>query len=105
MGELLAAAGALIHSTAGLTVLEAHVRGCPTISYGWGRAHIRANNRAFLRFGLADVAPGRAQLGPAPRRALEQRPPPDLSFAELPTAASVVLERVSREARPERGRR
>jgi UDP-N-acetylglucosamine:LPS N-acetylglucosamine transferase len=92
MGDVLAAADALIHSTAGLTVLEAHVRGCPTISYGWGRAHVRVNNEAFARFGLADVAADRSELAGALRRALERRPPPNLSIAELPSAASLVLE-------------
>jgi processive 1,2-diacylglycerol beta-glucosyltransferase len=96
MGDLLAAADVLVHSTAGLTVLEAHVRGCPTISYGWGRAHIRANNRAFARFGLAEVAVDRTELAAALRRALERRSAPDLSFAQLPSAASLVLERIDR---------
>ncbi len=36
MSEWLAAADALVHSTGGLTVLEAMMRGCPAISYGWG---------------------------------------------------------------------
>ncbi|MDX6671404.1 MAG: processive 1,2-diacylglycerol beta-glucosyltransferase [Solirubrobacteraceae bacterium] len=94
MGDLLAAADALIHSTAGLTVLEAHVRGCPTISYGWGRAHIRVNNQAFTRFGLAEVATTRPQLAQALRRALARRREPDLSFAQLPSAASLVLDRL-----------
>ena len=104
MGDLLAAADALVHSTAGLTVLEAHVRGCPTISYGWGRAHIRANNEAFARFGLAEVAADRGQLADALRRALAQRPAPNLSFAQLPSAASVVLERIAREQDADRPR-
>jgi processive 1,2-diacylglycerol beta-glucosyltransferase len=95
MGDLLAAADALVHSTAGLTVLEAHVRGCPVISYGWGRGHIRINNEAFARFGLADVAPRRRDLGPALARALAGRHEPDLSVAQLPTAASVVLEHLA----------
>jgi UDP-N-acetylglucosamine:LPS N-acetylglucosamine transferase len=94
MGDLLAAADALIHSTAGLTVLEAHVRGCPTISYGWGRAHIRVNNEAFTRFGLAEVATSRPQLAQALQRALARRREPDLSFAQLPSAASLVLDRL-----------
>jgi processive 1,2-diacylglycerol beta-glucosyltransferase len=98
MSDLLAAADALIHSTAGLTVLEALVRGCPAISYGWGRGHIRLNNQAFMRFGLADVAVDRAQLGRALHRALESRRAPDLSFAELPSAASLVLERIAGES-------
>ena len=74
MGDWLAAADALIHSTVGLTVLEAIIRGCPVISYGWGRGHIRANNRAYRRFGLAEVATTRAQL--RRRAAARARPPP-----------------------------
>ena len=56
MGDVLAAADALIHSSAGLTVLEAIIRGCPVISYGFGVGHVRASNRALERFGLAQVA-------------------------------------------------
>ena len=98
VAELFAAADALIHSTAGLTVLEAHLCACPTISYGWGRGHIRANNRAFRRFGLADVATTRAELGPALRRALRERPSPGHSFASLPSAAAVVRDRFRLDA-------
>ncbi|MHB8643165.1 MAG: MGDG synthase family glycosyltransferase [Gaiellaceae bacterium] len=92
MSDWLAAADALIHSTAGLTALEAIMRGCPVISYGWGRGHIRLNNAAFERHGLARVVTSRRDLVDALRRALETRPGPDLSFASLPTAASLVLE-------------
>jgi UDP-N-acetylglucosamine:LPS N-acetylglucosamine transferase len=90
---LFSAADALIHSTAGLTVMEALMCGCPTISYGWGRGHIRANNRAFKRFGLAEVASTRAELSGALERALAERPSPDRSFAELRSAAAVLRER------------
>jgi UDP-N-acetylglucosamine:LPS N-acetylglucosamine transferase len=91
MGDWLAAGDALVHSTAGLTVLEAHMRGCPTVSYGWGRGHIRLNNAAFRRFGLADIVTSHADLADAVRRALQERKPLDLSFATLPSAASLVL--------------
>jgi processive 1,2-diacylglycerol beta-glucosyltransferase len=91
MGDWLAAADALVHSTAGLTVLEAIIRGCPVISYGWGRGHIRANNRAYRRFGLAEVASTRAELDAALRRALAHRPEPDLSSTRIPSAASEIL--------------
>jgi processive 1,2-diacylglycerol beta-glucosyltransferase len=104
--ELFSAADALVHSTAGLTVLEAHLCGCPTISYGWGRGHIRANNEAFRRFGLAEVAETRAKLGPALRRALAGRPSAGHSFAGLPSAAAVVCERFGlRAARAQAGDR
>jgi UDP-N-acetylglucosamine:LPS N-acetylglucosamine transferase len=62
MDQWMSAADALVHSTGGLTVLEALMCGCPAISYGWGRGHIRANNRAFVRHDLADVVEDRAQL-------------------------------------------
>lgn len=90
--DLFAAADALVHSTAGLTVLEGWVRGCPTISYGWGRGHIRANNRAYARLGIAEVARDRRRLAAALRRALAERRPPDPGFARLPLAADVVLD-------------
>jgi UDP-N-acetylglucosamine:LPS N-acetylglucosamine transferase len=93
VAELFSAADALVHSTAGLTVLEAHICGCPTISYGWGRGHIRANNRAFKRYGLAEVARTRGELAPALRRALDARPLRPAFYAALPTAAAVVSER------------
>jgi len=92
MGTYLAAADALVHSTAGLTVLEAIIRGCPVISYGWGRAHIRVNNRAFERFGLARVAGSRRALDAALAQVLAApRPAPDPSFAALPDAAGEIL--------------
>ena len=93
MPELLAAADVLIHSTAGLTVMEALVAGCSVISYGWGRGHIRANNRAFALHGMAQVARDRAELRTALRVALAAPADRDRSFASLPTAAQIVLER------------
>ncbi|NLE73070.1 MAG: hypothetical protein GX604_00330 [Actinobacteria bacterium] len=34
MNELMAAADVIVHSTGGITCLEALVRGCPLITYG-----------------------------------------------------------------------
>jgi processive 1,2-diacylglycerol beta-glucosyltransferase len=92
MNELFAAADVLIHSTAGLTVLEAHIRGCRVISYGWGIAHIRANNAAYERHGIARVAGSREELARVLHEALAD-PTADIhtTFAALPTAASAVL--------------
>ena len=89
--ELFAAGDVLIHSTAGLTMLEAQMRGLPAISYGWGLGHIRLNNEAYARFGLAQVATNREELAIELDHALERRPEPDTSFAQLPTAAAMVL--------------
>ncbi len=101
MSELLAAADVLIHSTAGLTVLEAIMRGCRVISFGWGRAHIRVNNRAFAEHGLAEVATDQESLRLGLHRALGDPGSPDDSFARLPTAAGAVLN-LAREANPAR---
>lgn len=95
----LAAADVLVHSTAGLTVLEAQMCATWAISYGWGVAHIRANNRAYARFGLAAVAVSPAALEAELRRALVAPRPPDRSFAALPHAADAVLE-LSASGRP-----
>jgi len=91
MGDVLAASDALIHSSAGLTVLEAIIRGCPVISYGFGYGHVRASNKALERFGLAQVARSEADLGPALERALADRAEPDPSFARRPSTASLIL--------------
>jgi UDP-N-acetylglucosamine:LPS N-acetylglucosamine transferase len=90
MPDWLAAADALVHSTGGLTVLEALMRGCPAISYGWGRGHVRAHNRAFRRFGLAQVAATPAALRSAVSGALDQGRVA-VDFSALPSAASFVL--------------
>lgn len=92
MGDVLAAADVLIHSTAGLTVLEALVRGVRVISYGWGIGHIRLNNRAYARFGLADVVRDATDLQPAIERALASPRRPDIGYGDLPSAADLVLD-------------
>jgi processive 1,2-diacylglycerol beta-glucosyltransferase len=91
MPDWMAAGDALVHSTGGLTVLEAMMRGCPAISYGWGRGHVRVNNTAFRRFGLADVVETRTELRGSIERALERGRTATDSFDRLPSAASFVL--------------
>jgi hypothetical protein len=91
MGDVLAAADVLIHSSAGLTVLEAIIRGCPVISYGFGYGHVRESNKALERFGLAQVVRRESELGPAISRALEERLEPDGRFARRPATASLIL--------------
>jgi UDP-glucose 4-epimerase len=91
MGDVLAAADVLVHSSAGLTVLEAIIRGCPVVSYGFGYGHVRASNAAMERFKLAQVARHESDLEPAIARALEQHPEPDGSFARQPPTASLIM--------------
>jgi len=90
MAELLAAADVLVHSTAGLTVLEALMCGCRVVSFGWGRGHIRANNRAYREHGLAAVAGNRAELEAHLARALAA-PRAEPHRLALPEAADRVL--------------
>ena len=101
MPEWMAASDVVVHATCGLTVLEAHMRGCAVISYGWGRGHIRVNDRALRRSGLGDVVRTRRELGPAILRAIARPRRPDPRFAEMPSAASIVLE-LADEARTRR---
>jgi UDP-N-acetylglucosamine:LPS N-acetylglucosamine transferase len=103
MSDLLAAGDVLVHSTAGLTVFEALVRGMRVISYGWGVAHIRSNNRAYRRFVLAEVVEDRAGLLGAIRRALDAPRVPDASYGLRRTAAGLVLEAGDGARRAEHG--
>jgi UDP-N-acetylglucosamine:LPS N-acetylglucosamine transferase len=92
MATLLSASDVLVHSTAGLTVLEAHMVGCRSISYGWGVGHIRLNNRAFVRYGIAQAVSDLGKLPAAIRAAFAQpRVPRYADFAKLPSAAELVL--------------
>lgn len=93
IADVLGAADTLVHSTAGLTVLEAQLQGCVPISYGWGGGHIRENNRAFARLGIARVARGRGDLAAVLREVLAaERPAPGWPrHAALPAAADLVL--------------
>ncbi|MGN6556446.1 MAG: NAD-dependent epimerase/dehydratase family protein [Solirubrobacterales bacterium] len=91
MSDWMAAADAMIHATAGLTVLEAHIRGCPVVSYGFNVGHLRANNLAYERFGLAEVARSEHELESALRHVTRERQAPDSSFASLPSIASRAL--------------
>jgi len=91
MSDWMAAADAMIHATAGLTVLEAHIRGCPVVSYGFNAGHLRANNAAYDRFGLAEVARSEHELESVLRHVTRERQSPDSSFASLPSIASRAL--------------
>ncbi len=98
MPELLAAADALVHSTGGVTCLEAKATGTPVVSYGLPVGHARLNTRAMADLDLLRLAndtgelrehvqasfavdePERRQASPAPAQA-----------GEHPHAVDVVL--------------
>jgi processive 1,2-diacylglycerol beta-glucosyltransferase len=56
MPELLAAADVLVHSTGGVTCLEARAAGTPVVSYGLPVGHARLNTRAMAALDLLLLA-------------------------------------------------
>jgi processive 1,2-diacylglycerol beta-glucosyltransferase len=56
MPKLLAAADALVHSTGGVTCLEAKAAGTPVVSYGLPVGHARINTRAMADLDLLLLA-------------------------------------------------
>ncbi len=56
MPELLAAADVLVHSTGGVTCLEAMAAGTPVVSYGLPVGHARVNTRAMAALDLVSLA-------------------------------------------------
>jgi processive 1,2-diacylglycerol beta-glucosyltransferase len=56
MPELLAAADVLVHSTGGVTCLEARAAGTPVVSYGLPVGHARVNTRAMAALDLLMLA-------------------------------------------------
>jgi UDP-N-acetylglucosamine:LPS N-acetylglucosamine transferase len=62
MPRLLAAADALVHSTGGVTCLEAMASGTPVVSYGLPVGHARLNTRAMAQLDLLRLANDTAEL-------------------------------------------
>jgi processive 1,2-diacylglycerol beta-glucosyltransferase len=56
MPEVLSAADALVHSTGGVTCLEAKAAGTPVVSYGLPVGHARLNTRTMADLGLLRLA-------------------------------------------------
>src|SRR5271166_733528 len=56
MPEILAAADVLVHSTGGVTCLEAKAAGTPVVSYGLPVGHARLNTRAMAGLDLLRLA-------------------------------------------------
>jgi processive 1,2-diacylglycerol beta-glucosyltransferase len=78
MPELLAAADVLVHSTGGVTCLEAMAAGTPVVSYGLPVGHARVNTRAMAALDLVRLANDTSELREHVRA----------SFAALPQAAT-----------------
>ena len=70
MADLLRAADVVLHSTGGMTSIEALSCGCPLIAYGSAIGHIRVHNDALAALGLIRVARTCAELEAALRTVL-----------------------------------
>ncbi|HEY4450803.1 MAG TPA: glycosyltransferase [Solirubrobacteraceae bacterium] len=97
MPDLLAAADVLVHSTGGVTCLEAKAAGTPVVSYGLPVGHARLNTRAMASLDLLRLAKDTDELrehvrasflseGPAREEPVWAGPRPD-----GPAAAAAVL--------------
>ena len=98
MSDLLAAADVLVHSTGGVTCLEAMARGCPVVSYGLPVAHAKLNTRLMAEHEFLLLADDPLELIEHVKRGCNSRAPwptPGAQGAVL-DAASAVLAAVRR---------
>lgn len=79
MPELLAAADVLVHSTGGVTCLEAMAAGTPVVSYGLPVGHARVNTRAMAALDLVRLANDTNELREHVRASFAARPEPALA--------------------------
>jgi len=103
MPELLAAADVLVHSTGGVTCLEAMAAGTPVVSYGLPVGHARVNTRAMAALDLLRLANDTNELREHVRASFaeqdEARAATEQSPGRDPAAADVVLQ-APRRVRP-----
>jgi len=104
MPDLLTAADVLVHSTGGVTCLEAMARGCPVVSYGLSVGHAKLNTRMMAAHEYLLLAEDHLELVERVERGCTS-PPRRLQLSAREAvldAASAVLEaprRVSQIAR------
>jgi UDP-N-acetylglucosamine:LPS N-acetylglucosamine transferase len=105
MPDLLTAADVLVHSTGGVTCLEAMARGCPVVSYGLSIGHAKLNTRKMAEHEFVLLAEDPVELVERVEHGLGRRATrqPAAAAAEaVLDAASAVLaapRRVSQIAR------
>ena len=90
MPQLLAAADALVHSTGGVTCLEAKATGTPVVSYGLPVGHARLNTRAMADLALLRLANDTGEL-----RAHVQASFAEARAAEMPAPVAAAPSHVS----------
>ena len=96
MPELLAAADVLVHTTGGVTCLEAFAAGCPVVAYGAPAGHGPALARAMASLGVVSHVRKRAALGAA----LAAAAPAAATWASASAARAVLSARIRAERAP-----
>lgn len=86
MPRLLAAADVLVHSTGGVTCLEAKAAGTPVVSYGLPVGHARLNTRAMADLSLLRLANDTIELREHVRASFAEVAPA-LATEEAPASA------------------
>ena len=89
MPELLAAADVLVHSTGGVTCLEAMARGCPVVSYGLPVGHAKVNTQAMADLDIVRLAHSTDELLDHVTASCAGRP--TAAAAAAPAASELVL--------------
>jgi UDP-N-acetylglucosamine:LPS N-acetylglucosamine transferase len=91
MSTLLSAANVLVHSTGGVTCLEAFVCGCAVVAYGAPPGHARVTARTMSALGLVAAATTPDELVAALAHALDQPRRLHPRLVDAPSAAELVL--------------
>ncbi|HEY2718243.1 MAG TPA: glycosyltransferase [Solirubrobacteraceae bacterium] len=103
MPELLAAADVLVHSTGGVTCLEAMAAGTPVVSYGLPVGHARVNTRAMAALDLLLLANDTNELREHVRASFAEQSEPESARepdAARDLAAADVVLRAPHRVRP-----
>jgi processive 1,2-diacylglycerol beta-glucosyltransferase len=87
MPRLLAAADVLVHSTGGVTCLEAKAAGTPVVSYGLPVGHARLNTRAMADLNLLRLANDTTELREHVRASFAEVAPAVATDDPTPTLA------------------
>lgn len=99
MPQLLAAADALVHSTGGVTCLEAKAAGTPVVSYGLPVGHARLNTRAMADLDLLRLANDTRELREHVQASMLDPTPQREATSAEPNAVDLVL-KAPRRVRP-----
>ncbi len=101
MPEIMAAADVLVHSTGGVTCLEAMAAGTPVVSYGLPVGHARVNTRAMAALDIVRLANDTNELREHVRASFAAKPAPVALAGSLADAADTVA--LASRSAPEQG--